>query len=357
MSPLILFHVEHVYYLPQFLPVAKELDRRGADCRFTAIDSDSRNELLQCIADREGINLEIVGNNAAAVDLYNTHRPNWIVFGNIFRERKHLAPLIKTAMLYHGIGIKDCYYDAGLQEMDVRFVEGRYREKELLRRFPDCNVVRSGFAKLDPLADLAHPVCTLNDLKLSPERKTLLYAPTFYPSSIEKMARTWPADFPEYNIIIKPHQFSVNLPEYRNQKKLLAQWGHFSNVYLAGENDFSIVPFMACADILISDASSVLFEFAALNKPVIWCDFIKLRWSYRGVLNFRYKKRMDGNILMKYKDIAAHVDRYSDLRTAVDQELKNPARYEKQRRQYSGEIVGDVSGKASVVISDYLLSC
>ena len=45
--------------------------------------------------------------------------------------------------------------------------------------------------------------------------------------------------------------------------------------------------------LLISDESSVIFEFAALDKPVICNRFIHLRLSYRLFGRYKFNKRME----------------------------------------------------------------
>ena len=62
---------------------------------------------------------------------------------------------------------------------------------------------------------------------------------------------------------------------------------------LAKADDYSLLPFLKSADLMISDASSAIIEFAALNKPVLWCTFLQLRWNYRGIFSYRFKARMD----------------------------------------------------------------
>ncbi len=138
------------------------------------------------------------------------------------------------------------------------------------------------------------------------------------------------------------------------RSRLLEYWEKLDNVYLANLDQVNIIPFMAMADVLISDASSTLFEFSALNKPVVWCDFYKLRWGYRGLLKFRFKKRMDED-LYKYADIAIHAQSYSELKSCVDSQVKNPNSYAAQRQKYSLDLAGNVDGQCSKRIVDYLL--
>jgi CDP-glycerol glycerophosphotransferase (TagB/SpsB family) len=111
---------------------------------------------------------------------------------------------------------------------------------------------------------------------------------------------------------------------------------------------------MASADLLISDASSALFEFAAINKPVIWCDFLKLRWSYRGVFSYRFKRRMDLDY-GEYADIAVHAKTYQQLGTLVEQQIQQPNMLENTRLALANKLAGELDGKASERIINYLI--
>ena len=63
--------------------------------------------------------------------------------------------------------------------------------------------VNVGFCKLDPIINGETTGFDLNQLGLKTEKKTLIYAPTFYPSSIERFPKNFPEDFSKYNILIK----------------------------------------------------------------------------------------------------------------------------------------------------------
>ncbi len=351
----IYFDVQHLYYLPQFLPVMQQLKNSKASCTFIFYTDNTEEKLIDYITEAESISAYKVENTTQSLEIYQQQKPDWIIFGNAFPALKSLDSTTRTALLYHGIGIKECYYDTALAEMQIRFTEGPYRSQELLRRHPDIKIYESGFAKLDPLVNKQNnSMLTLSNMSLDTTKKTILYAPTFYPSSIENMPENWPELLADYNIVIKPHQFSMTNARYKKQRERLLNWSQYNNVYLASDKDYSLVPFMDVADILISEASSALFEFAALGKPVIWCDFIKLRWNYRGLFKYRYTKRMDTNIL-RYQNIARHIKKPSELKLAIEDELQHPENFQQKRQQYSNELLGTLDGKASSRISRYLL--
>ena len=290
-----------------------------------------------------------------AIKLYIEDKPSWVIFGNAFSELEKVKSTgCKTALMQHGIGPKSCYYDVSESDFDIRFVEGQYRLQRLQKRFPEKHFIDTGFAKLDPVVNGMLVPLDIKSLGLDPSKKTLLYAPTFYPSSLEKMAKKWPLEFNEYNIILKPHYFSLTKPSYKKHKQLLEAWATFDNVYLAPVEEVNLNPFIQVADIMISDASSAIFEFTALNKPVVWCDFYQLRWAYRGIFKFRFKRRMDED-LYKYADIAAHAKSYSQLKNIVDDQVSNPDLFESQRLSYTSELAGVVDGRCAQRIAQYIV--
>ncbi len=136
---------------------------------------------------------------------------------------------------------------------------------------------------------------------------------------------------------------------------MLEHWAGFDNVYLAPVEQFNLLPFMVTADLLISDVSSALFEFTALDKPVVWCDFFHLRWAYRGLFRFRFNKRVDAD-LYKYADVAAHAKTFLQLKAVVEQQINDEKMFSAQRKKYTEKLAGNVDGNCGSRIVDYLLS-
>lgn len=353
---IVFFDVQEMYYLPQYDPIKKQLLTLGIECVFV-LYGFSAEKLVQSKAVNElciGAGIQYVENETEAKRLYLGKKPDWIIFGNDFSGLNDVHANSKTALIGHGIGPKSCYYTISEMQPTVRFVEGAYRKQRLEEMFKGHRFIDTGYAKLDPVINGEFNGISLFDWGLDSNKKTILYAPTFYPSSIEKFSLSFPSDFSEYNIIIKPHYFSLSNDKYQSQRARLNSWSSADNVYLAGVDELSLLPFMAAADVMISDASSALFEFAALNKPVVWCDFYQLRWGYRGPLSFRFNKRMDKD-LYEYANIAIHSPSYKSLKSTVDSQVNNPDEYESNRLSAIENLAGKVDGKASERIANYLV--
>ena len=347
------FDVLELYYLPQYLPVAKKLQGIGVECSYVFYRDASRYEQQLNVIAENNLTVKWVDSKDQAKDLYLVEKPTWLFIGSYFEGLQEIHANTKTALLSHGIGPKACYYTVSDAKPTVRFVEGGYRKQRLEQMYPEQEFVDTGYAKLDPVINGELANMKPSDYGLDDNKKTLLYAPTFYPSSIECFSKQFAQEFSEYNIILKPHYFSLVSEKYKKQKKRLEYWAQSENVYLARENEVNILPFMAVSDVLVSDASSTLFEFAALNKPVVWCDFYKLRWGYRGLLNFRFKERMDED-LYKYANIAAHAKNYKELKAVVESQVNNPDEYKQAREACTQDLAGTVDGKVGDRIAQYI---
>ncbi|PIE90829.1 MAG: CDP-glycerol--poly(glycerophosphate) glycerophosphotransferase [Acidobacteria bacterium] len=349
----VFFDVKELYYTTQYLPVFKELKKRGVECKFGVYRNPDFNDVLQQVVEAEGIDAVWIESEKDSLAIYVDNAPDWIFFGNSYPWLNQLPGKTRSIQLGHGVGPKMSYYTKSDTPMDVRFVEGDRRYQKLQEMYPKDTFVQVGFAKLDPLINGDFTPFDLQANGLDPSKKTLLYAPTFYPSSLELVPRSWPDEFAEYNLIVKPHFFSIAKARYAAQRERIDEWRKASNVYIARKDEHSLLPFMATADLLISEASSSLFEFAALDKPIIWCDFLKLRWTYRGPLRYRFERRMDQDI-KNYRHLGAHVGHYRELKKTVREQLSTPAMFHKQRREITAQLVGRVDGKASSRIADYL---
>ncbi|WP_231295662.1 CDP-glycerol glycerophosphotransferase family protein [Colwellia sp. PAMC 21821] len=336
------------------MPVKNALEAKNIECVFILYQQEHLNNTLESYVKNHNLNYVWVNDRKEAKKIYLEAKPEWIIFGNATDDLNEIHCFSKTALMQHGIGPKSCYYDVSYSPIMYRFVEGKHRLERLQKTFPKKIFIDTGYAKLDPIINNTEAKITLESLALDPSKKTILYAPTFYPSSIECLPQNFPDLFKEYNIIIKPHFFSLIKSKYKSQKEKLINWSRYTNVYACDVDDVSILPFMQLASIMISDASSTLFEFTALNKPAIWCDFYKLRWSYRGIFKFRLNKRLD-NDLKYFGQVAARVTNIKELIENTKLHLNEPQLNEVNRLEMSEYLTGKVDGKCSERIAKFIV--
>lgn len=351
---LIFFDVSNIYYLPQFLPVVEEFKSSGHEVALLCHRNNIKDE-FNFILEGAGVRYYWVEDDKSAVNLFVHLKPDWIFFANAYKYLSSLPKETRTVQLGHGVGPKPSYYHKSSTPMTVRFMEGAFRFNRIKELYPEDEFVQVGYSKLDSIINGKEVGVSLKEKGLDENKKTILYAPTFNPSSLEMFPDNWPLKFQDFNILIKPHTFTYTIEHYKKQRLKLKKWSNFSNVYVAPESDLSIVPFMKTADILLSEASSTLFEFAALNKPVIVCNFFKLKWSYRGPLHYRFVNRF-GKDNVLYEGIGLHVQGFYELVKAIPQQLENPKQYESNRAAFTYDHVGPTDGKASKRIVEWIES-
>ena len=204
----IFFDIKHLYYLPQYIPVIQALHKENIKCHCVIHHQESLDDIARQYLNENNLNFTFVGNDDEARQFYLTQKPNWIIFGNAFNDLQEINQHSHTVLMQHGIGPKSCYYDVSNSEITHRFVEGLHRLKRLQGMFPEKSFINTGYAKLDPIINNSVDEIDLDEIGLDNEKPTVLYAPTFYPSSIECLSPNFPAQLSNYNLIIKPHFFS-----------------------------------------------------------------------------------------------------------------------------------------------------
>lgn len=352
----IAFYAEQLYYLPQFSPVIACLLARGH--RVTTIvrlEPALQAITLNLPTPADGAHEVVrVSRAAEAYEALRSRAPDWAVFGSFIDPAERLPAGTRTALVYHGIGVKSVLFDPRLNAFDLRCVESQRVLDESIARDPGARdrLALVGFAKLDPLLGPAAGMVARD-----PARPVLLYAPTFYPSSMELMPKTLGEVSPGAQWIVKPHFFTWTVKDYAGQRKRLEAWAREPGVQVLGPEHYDLVPLMARADVLVSDASSALFEFAALGRPVVWCRFLKLRWSYRGLFKWRLGQRMDPNAA-RYETVAHCVDNAREL-PALLARLRTGAVSETPQQRADREaliehLIGPRDGLASQRIADEL---
>lgn len=155
---------------------------------------------------------------------------------------------------------------------DLYLTQGPYFTKrflELKNKYKDFDVIETGWPKIDIYGKELHKYDSdkANLLKEHGTDTIVLYAPTFSPSLtsaahlIEEFKQL--ASNKKYLILVKFHDLMAE--ELIDAYKKLAK--EFTNIIF--EEERNIIKFLLMADIMISDTSSVVYEFLLLNKPVI----------------------------------------------------------------------------------------
>jgi hypothetical protein len=248
-----------------------------------------------------------------------------VIAGDTIRDAAAYGRTL-LCFLNHGTGIKTILYRNLAQHRDTRYqiyVEGRYREEKIRESGEqgrsEVHVV--GLPKLDGIFQgrYADRRGFLALRGLDPDRPTVLFAPTYKPTCMYDVKdAVFEATKDRCNLVVKLHHYSwmgkyAPHEQHRIFEKRVRMYPHATLVPM---EEYNIVPWMAAADTLLSEASSTVFDFLALGKTGIIYDLPGDRL-----------KHSDGMPLLGednrafLKDAFVHVGRPDDLGDAVARAL------------------------------------
>lgn len=196
----------------------------------------------------------------------------------------------------------------------------------------------TGYPQLDPLFRRDMPAPLPFDRTLP----TVLYAPTwnlgltsatrFGPRLVEHIR----ARVPGVNVLIKPHPMIVSWrPRWMGWWRRLAE--RERGVHLVRDAGADVTSYMLAADILVSDASSAVFEFLALDRPIVLVT---------NPLHRADPAYDPDSIIWRWRDVGEEVHDVSDVASAVERALREPGRLRERRAHYARQLFGPrIDGK------------
>jgi hypothetical protein len=272
----VVIYVRNAMHAAVLDPVARVLERDPrVRVRYVAEAPRKRRHIERACGRR----LQWIGRRGAAwwrVDLFISADP-WAP------PRLHRCH--RRINFFHGVAGKynlddPSHLPIGFDQYDkVAFVNAdrmrRYLDNGLVRR---AAAVLVGFPKIDLLVNGRYDGAAVRDrLGLEMHRRTAIYAPTWSPASslnvageaiVHSLVRAG------WNVIVKPHDLSFDPdPKYsggvdwRRRLRDIAAPGR-----VAMSDDADASPLLAASDLMVTDHSSIGFEFLLLNRPVIVFD-------------------------------------------------------------------------------------
>lgn len=336
----IFFYVHHLYYLPQLIPVAEIFAQHhevGFGCSTKTTDAEVR--VLAAILAANSWPFYSPSEAPA-----QTRNSEVLILGSSSDVESLAGPKTLAVLLFHSIGLKRIYYTDYHPRIDLRFIESDYHRDRCLEFTPDLDIRTVGFAKLDPLYNN-----TLITDKYLPDGDgpNILYAPTFYPGSLEILGHLIPAWPPNWQVVIKLHQFTLTNPFYRYQRVLLEDLvQRCSNVTVLPLEAYSILPAYQWADVLVSEISSTIIEFSVMDKPIVVCDQLHLRLHHRRQ-GSRYLERRVDLELLGLLDFAHHSTTADGVADTITYALEHPDELASERKRGREVLVGPYDGQAS----------
>lgn len=255
----IVLFCENAYAFGVMAPIRDELVIRG--CQYIWYVSEKLQPIFPFPEEKH---------TSSIADLKQFKPSALFVPGN---EVPYYLPGLKV-QIFHGLAGEKKGHFRIRHYFDLYLTQGPFfteRFLDLKRKFKDFDVIETGWSKLD----LYHQQGTVEKAAIEKgklldkhnSKHLILYAPTFSPSlssakylssEIKALAQNR-----DYLILIKFHDL-MEFELIESYKKLAQE--HSNIIYI---EDANILPYLLMSDLMISDTSSVVYEFLLLNKPVI----------------------------------------------------------------------------------------
>lgn len=349
----ILFELTQEYYLPSFLPIYRHMkDDKDFDIYFRVGPNQKRFLGIFLLKQKKRIEADLHKMGIKTTDSVNNF--DAVICGTTLKNPQKYG----DALLFnvdHGPGLKTLRYREFLKQKDFCyhvFIEGDYREEKFQKYGLDKieKLYKVGLPKLDPFFNHEFDKeKLLRQFRLDPTKKTVLYAPSYKPTSIFEIAQTIEQLVPEYNLIIKLHPYSWN-GKYasHSQHKIFEKLAKRNQqIHLVDKTKHNMMPYLFVADTMISDGSSVINEFLALGRCGIIFD-----------LDYSKLKHSDGQPLLEndtkdwLKESFVHLSNPKDLEEAVQTAIAPNEERKKHLTADCDYIFSHTDGKSGKRVAD-----
>jgi hypothetical protein len=237
---------------------------------------------------------------------------------------------------FHGVSFRNHAINAAALRYDLLLIAGpymrrRFEELGLLTAQNEARFAMVGMPKLDALVDGRYRRDeVLARLDLDPARKTVLYAPTWSKkfSSLESHGSALIEalrDLP-WNVIVKLHDNALDPRKAsRDWKAAFAAAGGERMRFVEWPD---VVPLMTAADVMVSDASSAAYEFALLDRPIVFLE----------TEGMRDKLKPKADLETWGQKVGAVAASPAHLRATIERELADPGRLTELRHALTSDL-------------------
>jgi hypothetical protein len=275
----ILFYVAKRYSIPIVRPLIEYIDMSREDIEFAIYCTPiCLNSIITQWPDKKVFQ---------SITSANYFLPDYVLCPGNYVD--HRIKGIKV-QLFHGVGVEKAshYKIRGL--FDIYCTSGPYVTRiyeQLQKKYQHFSIHETGWVKFDQILNYIDPIQTRQDKVLKTYK--ILYAPTFS-RRLDSTSELLPYlldlvnDQYQYELVIKLHELS-------SWKTLCDTLNQSGRIQFIEEED--ITPYLHECDIMISDTSSVVYEFMALKKPVITYKSIS---HFNGTLNIHSVEELNAAI-------------------------------------------------------------
>ncbi len=277
--------------------------------------------------------------------IYYASRAKYIISNSRMSLRLNIRPEQTYIQTWHGTPLKKLVMDmqnvtlpgTNKQKYLLNFLKEAKRWNYLISAnehstkvfnsaFLQENILETGYPRNDILVNKTNEDILMyrEKLGLTSEDKVLLYAPTFrddeyvsrgnYTQKIELDLAKIEAELPEWKILLRTHYLVTENMDLSHDNVInVSDYHDINHLYLA-------------ADVLMTDYSSVFFDYAILDRPMIFFayDLEKYESDLRGFY-LDYEKEIPGKNIdgtEELIEILSDIDKYEEQYWAKRQDFR-----------------------------------
>jgi hypothetical protein len=362
---IIILYIEELGFIQYILPIVESLKKHESFLSYYIATNYKKYDD------------ELSPFNVSKNKIFNPTISSWLCLANIFLSASVYGKGPKSAYrvnVSHNFPVKvETYPRDEVIKYDVHFLTGptqRDQFENMFNKFEiDIKTVQMldiGYPKLDDLLNGDYvQENILNELGLDAEKPTILYAPSWDPgASLRSFGDQLIKELlqmDEVNIIVKLHPVSYTPESSPNFEFYTGgiNWNNKLSKYEHNQNfrnivEYSLNPFLAASDIMVSDVSSSALEFIILDKPVIFVDCPEF-------FNTTLKKLgQDPDLIrndVRYnagRNAGIVINDLSNLKEAIIRSLNHPHEFSEKRKTLSDQILYN-PGKGSITSAQKIL--
>ncbi len=255
-------------------------------------------------------------------------------------------------LVYHGVTFtKTVTFRELRKHKDSKymiFAEGDFSVEQLKKSgsLLHSEVFKVGYPKMDAYFNNKNIKRDdiLSSLGLDPEKKTVLFAPTYKPTCAYELKDAIFEATKNYNLIIKLHHYAWRgkYARHSQHKIFERRLSRYPHAVIIPPDQYSIMPLMTAADTLVSEASGAVTEFLATGKIGVIFD-----------LNHDLFRHSDGEPLLTIdnreylKGAFVHISHPNELRGGIERALNPSKDLIETAKQYRDYYFYKLDGKAS----------
>lgn len=273
---------------------------------------------------------------------------------NYHIKRSYIRKDIEYIYVPHGIDSLNLTMRKGsMDNYDSVLVTTKYQREECektneIYNLKNRQIINWGYSLLDDM------IADYKKSKKQPQKtKTIMIAPSWQKDNIidlclDNVLKSLKGK--KYNVIVRPHPQQVRHMKDAFEKMKEKYTG--TNIII--QTDFSSTDSVFNADLLITDWSSIGFEYAfTTEKPVISID------TPMKIMNPEYKKIGVDPINIWGREKIGEIIKVKDVKNidkVIEKILKQPEKYKKQIHDLKKDSIYNL-GKSSSVGAKYIINC